>query len=204
MAIDTLDIGSDAQDQAETFDETNLDDDAEFTTLEEMPDVYDATQALGDSRDIEALDADELDPEALDDEDLEDDEDVDDNLRDELGDDLEDDDIDEDDPDADDGVDRLELDEVDLESVADVDATTDPDDENEAEYESDTLSDGDLQDLGYRGEAGTDDKSENKPAGGGHPDDVPEEVHPHQDELLDEGIEETFPASDPVSVKHIT
>ena len=29
-------------------------------------------------------------------------------------------------------------------------------------------------------------------------------VHPHQDELLDEGIEETFPASDPVSVKHIT
>jgi hypothetical protein len=29
-------------------------------------------------------------------------------------------------------------------------------------------------------------------------------VHPHQDELLDEGIEETFPASDPVSVKRIT
>jgi hypothetical protein len=29
-------------------------------------------------------------------------------------------------------------------------------------------------------------------------------VHPHQEELLDEGIEETFPASDPVSVKHIT
>lgn len=26
----------------------------------------------------------------------------------------------------------------------------------------------------------------------------------HHDELLDEGIEETFPASDPVSVKHIT
>ncbi len=29
-------------------------------------------------------------------------------------------------------------------------------------------------------------------------------VHPHQDELLDEGVEETFPASDPVSVKRIT
>jgi hypothetical protein len=26
----------------------------------------------------------------------------------------------------------------------------------------------------------------------------------HQDELLDEGIEESFPASDPVSVKRIT
>ena len=26
----------------------------------------------------------------------------------------------------------------------------------------------------------------------------------HQDDLLDEGIEESFPASDPVSVKHIT
>jgi hypothetical protein len=26
----------------------------------------------------------------------------------------------------------------------------------------------------------------------------------HHDELLDEGIEETFPASDPVAVKHIT
>lgn len=30
------------------------------------------------------------------------------------------------------------------------------------------------------------------------------ECDPHQDELLDEGVEETFPASDPVSVKHIT
>ncbi len=44
-----------------------------------------------------------------------------------------------------------------------------------------------------------------KSAGKGtRPEDVAVEVHPHQDELLDEGIEETFPASDPVSVKHIT
>ncbi len=28
--------------------------------------------------------------------------------------------------------------------------------------------------------------------------------HKHKDELLDEGVEETFPASDPVAVKHIT
>ncbi len=37
-----------------------------------------------------------------------------------------------------------------------------------------------------------------------HPDDVVTEMDPHQDELLDEGVEETFPASDPVSVKRIT
>ncbi len=28
--------------------------------------------------------------------------------------------------------------------------------------------------------------------------------HKRRDELLDEGVEETFPASDPVAVKHIT
>jgi hypothetical protein len=31
-----------------------------------------------------------------------------------------------------------------------------------------------------------------------------EEIHQHKDELLDQGVEETFPASDPVAVKHIT
>ena len=200
MAVDTTDIGLDAQDQAETFDETNLDDDAEFVTLEEMPDVYDATQALGDSRDLQALDADELDPAALDDEDLEDDEDLDDDLRDSLEDEEEDDEIDDEDLDQKDGVDRLELDEVDVESVADVDADTDPDDEDEAAYESETLSDGDLEDLGYREK----DRPGKGAGSGAGPEDVADEVHPHQDELLDEGVEETFPASDPVSVKRIT
>ncbi len=42
-----------------------------------------------------------------------------------------------------------------------------------------------------------------RPKGPG-PDDVKVGMHPHQDELLDEGVEETFPASDPVSVKRIT
>jgi len=32
-------------------------------------------------------------------------------------------------------------------------------------------------------------------------DKQPENNRKHQDELLDEGVEETFPASDPVSVK---
>ncbi len=31
-----------------------------------------------------------------------------------------------------------------------------------------------------------------------------ERIHRHKDELLDQGVEETFPASDPVAVKHIT
>ena len=31
-----------------------------------------------------------------------------------------------------------------------------------------------------------------------------EQVRRRHDELLDEGVEETFPASDPVAVKHIT
>ena len=173
MAPETPDVGLDAQDQAEIFDETNLDDDAEFVTLEEMPDVYDATQALGDGREVRSFDAADLDAEALDDEDLEDDEDLDDELRDDLEDDEEDDEIDDE----------------------------DVDDEDEADYESEDLSDDDLEDLGY---ADGDDDDQSKGAGGGHPDDVPDEVHPHQDELLDEGVEETFPASDPVSVKRIT
>jgi hypothetical protein len=35
-------------------------------------------------------------------------------------------------------------------------------------------------------------------------DDVEDESDPDEDERLDEGLEETFPASDPVSAKHIT
>jgi hypothetical protein len=35
-------------------------------------------------------------------------------------------------------------------------------------------------------------------------DDIPDAADPRQEELLDEGVEETFPASDPVSVKRIT
>jgi hypothetical protein len=39
---------------------------------------------------------------------------------------------------------------------------------------------------------------------GASAEDVDEESDPRQEALLDEGVEETFPASDPVSVKHIT
>ena len=44
-----------------------------------------------------------------------------------------------------------------------------------------------------------------QPTGSGaSADDVEDEADPHEQELLDEGLEETFPASDPVSAKHIT
>ena len=36
------------------------------------------------------------------------------------------------------------------------------------------------------------------------PTDADRDAHRRRDELLDEGVEETFPASDPVAVKHIT
>jgi hypothetical protein len=197
MAPDQPDTAKqDEQDLAEVFDEANLDDDAEFVTLEEMPDLYDVTSALGDARETKAVDAADLDPEGLDEEDLEDDEDVDGDLDDDLEDDKEDRASDED---ADeDAIDRLERDEADVENVADVDEVTDPDDEDADEYESEDLSDEDLQDLGYKERPPL---RPERPASA-NPDDA--EARRHQDELLDEGVEETFPASDPVSVKRIT
>jgi len=197
----------DEQDVAEVFDETHLSEDqAEFTTLEEADDVFDITSALGDSRDILALDAPELDPEALDDDDLEEDEDLDDNLDDDLEDAEEDGDIDAEDVDDKDAVDQLEWDEADVETVADVDAVTDFEEDEADEFESENLADDGLEDLGYaqrkeHGEPG--DRSRPSKTGPG-PEDVRDTRNPHQEELLDEGVEETFPASDPVSVKRIT
>jgi hypothetical protein len=200
----------DDQDQTEVFDETHLDEDsAEFLTLEEAPDVFDATRALGDGRDVLALDAADLDPDALDDEDLETDEDVDDTLEDDLEDEREDDGIEDEDPDDEDAVDELEWDEADIETVADLDQSAIAEGEEPDEYESEELTDEELRELGYADEAdgkdqgGSTRKGRGKP-GGRRPEDVPDEVNPHQDELLDEGVEETFPASDPVSVKRIT
>ncbi|MDB5417635.1 MAG: flaCE [Phenylobacterium sp.] len=84
----------DAQDQAETFDESNvvggegdsaLGDESpvspasDMRTFEELPDVEDLTQAAGDRDDDEALalDADEFDEEAIGDGDLEEDNELD-------------------------------------------------------------------------------------------------------------------------------
>ena len=50
-----------------------------------------------------------------------------------------------------------------------------------------------------------DHAEDDRAAGDLNPDDAArEETKRRHDELLDEGVEETFPASDPVAVKHIT
>ena len=84
----------DSQDQAETFDESNvvggegdvsLGGDSPVTpaedmrTFEELPDVEDVTQAVGDADDEEAiaLDADEFDPDAITDNDFEEEDELD-------------------------------------------------------------------------------------------------------------------------------
>jgi hypothetical protein len=41
-------------------------------------------------------------------------------------------------------------------------------------------------------------------ASGASADDIQNEADPDEEDRLDEGLEETFPASDPVSAKHIT
>ena len=69
----------DPQDVAEVFDEDNLDDDDtgpnahEFKTFEELPDVFDATQRMGDRWDDQPLDEVEFTDGAIEDEDLEED-----------------------------------------------------------------------------------------------------------------------------------
>nr|MEA2797987.1 hypothetical protein [Phenylobacterium sp.] len=73
---------ADPQDGAEALDETNYDESegmGEMRTFEELPDVLDVTQAVGDRDDDEALalDADEFDEDAIDEADLEDDNELD-------------------------------------------------------------------------------------------------------------------------------
>lgn len=70
----------DPQDNAEAFDEDNLDDDDtgpnahEFKTFEELPEVLDDTRRAGDAEDGRAYDEAEFSDDLIDDEDLEDDE----------------------------------------------------------------------------------------------------------------------------------
>jgi hypothetical protein len=59
--------GADAQDQAEVFDEDNqnLENGGDMRTLEELPDVLDVTAAAGDSDDDDALIGEELDDDEI-------------------------------------------------------------------------------------------------------------------------------------------
>jgi len=214
---DSYDI--DAQDQAEVFDEDNYSNDgagdasADMMTLEEMPDVFDVTRAVGDSDDDDARIGEELDDEDIvelqADEALADGEDDELRTRDAEVFDEEDEQRDEYEAQDDYGeadANAAARDEAEIEFTGDVDGATDPDDEDAEAYEAGQVSDEDLQELGYqpaRAQAKDDDQEESQ-ATGPSADDVPDDADPHQDELLDEGVEETFPASDPVSVKRIT
>lgn len=234
--FDAADPDFDGQDMAEIFDEDNqLTEERRMAggddglTFEGQPDLYDATKAVGDSDDDDALIGDEMDDSEIvelstdtdvDDEDVEDDPYV---LRNaEEGVDALD--FDDDDRDEDDGVVRLSpedarmLDAGDLNNAGHAEGSA-------KRFESSTLSDEEISQLGYSADSKTsgtpkatdeqhkpghahgenpnpgEPKSFNPASDRSHADN---EKHDRQDELLDQGVEETFPASDPVSVKHIT
>jgi hypothetical protein len=168
MAAD-LDAAYDEQDQSEVFDEDNTEleeqryggrDNGE--TLEELPDVFDVTQAVGDDDDDDAeigeeLDDDEIVARAKDNDDDDDDLEEDDLVRreEEELDPLEDlagfPDTDDADPDDVDGVDRLMPDEVELEYAGDLNDEVNASSAAQS-LESDRLSDRDLRELDYKDE----------------------------------------------------
>jgi hypothetical protein len=71
MTPENIDLGYDEQDQAEVLDEDNLSPDdmgapsAELRTFEDIPDVLDTTQAVGDDDDDAAAIAEELDDDEI-------------------------------------------------------------------------------------------------------------------------------------------
>lgn len=159
----------DEQDQAETFDESNvvggegdsaLGDDSpvspasDMRTLEELPDVEDVTQAVGDRDDDEALalDADEFDEEAIDDDDLEEDNELDYHAATEEH----EDDLDGLGPEDDFNEDRLDTrSEIEglAEEVADADQATGGEDDF-TNFQSKNVDDDDLKRLGYSEDRG--------------------------------------------------
>lgn len=173
--------GHDDQAGAEAFDETNLDDDQdlnEMRTFEELPDLLDLTTAEGDRDEDEALalDADEFDEAAFDEDDPEEDDEL--HYRTVAADDDEDDDaFDED---------QVEPDSIDgLDEVADAGLVSGGEDDF-TNFQSKGLSDEDLDRMGYARRANADDVEDNRDL--------------RTENALDEGLKETFPASDPVSI----
>jgi len=167
--------GYDDQDGAEAFDEANLDERegvGEMRTFEEIPDLFDATQADGDRDDDEAraLDAADFDEAEFDDDDLEEDDELDYRAA--------ADERDEDDQAFDD--DQVSPDSIDgLEEVADAELVSGGEDDF-TNFQAKGLSDEDLLLMGYAQAGKTaDDRAER---------------------ALEIGLEDTFPASDPVSV----
>jgi hypothetical protein len=140
----------DPQDNAEVFDEDNLDLAAETgarRTFEELPDLLDVTQADGDRDDDEALalDADEFDEDAFGDDDTEEDRELDLHAAtDEREDDL-------DGQGLEDAFneDRLAARDIEgLDQVADADAVEGGEDDI-TDFQATDVSDADLQSMGY-------------------------------------------------------
>jgi hypothetical protein len=157
----------DEQDQSEVFDEDNNELEAQRyggrdneQTLEDLPDVLDVTQAMGDADDDETPIGDEMDDEeivarARDDDNDDDDIEDDDLLRSEEIELDEEEDLtdlaDGEDPDETDGIDEHDPDEVELEYVGDLNDVAAAASAAQA-LESDTLSDADLRELDYKDE----------------------------------------------------
>ena len=197
---------ADAQDQAEVMDETHLTRDGDMiANFDTIADVYNATQEPGDSDEDDANDADDYEPDDLDALEVGEDE-------------LEDDDgpyqpdigvnADAEDFDARDAreTDRPGSDDIDgLRLVRDAGVVTGGED-HVSDFQSKRLSDADLAKLGYGAHASNGSKAdpssgESPSRGtGATPEDVEDNRDPHTEKNLDDGVEETFPASDPVSI----
>lgn len=225
-------IDYDAQDTAEVLDEDNQtpdllralgDDETNFDT---MPDVLDVTRAAGDEDDDEALIGEDLDDEDIvrlsSDSDQDDTDGEDDDLRLRDADAYADEDADptdlaDDDRDDLDKVAFLHTSEAGMRDAGDLNDTQGAHSAAQR-MESSRVSDEDLAKLGYArsganapGEPRTFAEKPEPSESNDAADDLRAEPLPHEphhpdreDERLDEGVEETFPASDPVSVKHIT
>jgi|SRR5436190_2569506 hypothetical protein len=170
--VSDVDGGWDGQDGAEVFDEDNqnLENGGDMRTLEELPDVLDVTHAAGDDNDEDALIGEELDDDeiiALEADSAEAD-DEDDDLSGRMAEGSEvDDDIDEVRFDGETRYDvqgdndyvrndaaseramRRANNDVDLEFTGDLNDVSNSDEEGAAAMESDTVSDEDLDRLGY-------------------------------------------------------
>ncbi|MGZ8364069.1 MAG: hypothetical protein ACXW3D_09080, partial [Caulobacteraceae bacterium] len=197
------------------FDEDNYsengagDPSAEMRTFEELPDVLDVTTAVGDADDDAAAIAEDLDDDEIialetdsDATDIEDEE-----LEPRMADafDEEDEDVLDvaGDNDLDEGMDAASADEVEIRFIPNGDGVTNEEEAEVTDYEATgELSDEQVRELGYG--MNRKDQDEAPSGSGASAEDVDDERHPRQEELLDEGVEETFPASDPVSVKRIT
>ena len=198
--------GADAQERAESMDETHLTKDGEMiANFDTIADAYDVTQEPGDSDDDETLDADDYEPGDLDalevgEDELEDDDgpyqpDIgvnaaaeDFNARDARESDA---------PGADD-IEGLRM-------VRNADSVEGGEDDV-SNFQSKRLSDADIAKLGYGANASGRPKADgSSPAApsrgtGATPEDVEDNRDPHTEKNLDDGVEETFPASDPVSI----